>query len=190
MGDMRKNSRWDGRVALVGVSEGAVLAGLTAAPIPETLAVVLISGGGGDTFAEEISQMMQTGVIRLDLEADGKVQAGVSCVGVDESNAVAVPTVTDGGVKVDAVKRHDRAPVVIELEAGAARDEHAVFKLAVGSAHIEADAFGHRLADGEVIGLAAGSADAVRTGAHHDGRHSLGFADDPPVEERSQVGGG
>ena len=47
MGDMRKNSRWDGRVALVGGSEGAVLAGLTAPPIPETLAVVLISGGGG-----------------------------------------------------------------------------------------------------------------------------------------------
>jgi alpha-beta hydrolase superfamily lysophospholipase len=61
MGEMRKNSRWDGRLALVGGSEGAMLAGLTAPLILETRAVVLISGGGGDTFAEEISQMMQTG---------------------------------------------------------------------------------------------------------------------------------
>lgn len=59
IGEMRKNPGWDGRLALVGGSEGAMLAGLTAPLIPETRAVVLISGGGGDTFAEEITQMMQ-----------------------------------------------------------------------------------------------------------------------------------
>lgn len=60
LGEMRKDPRWDGRLALVGGSEGAMLAGLTAPLIPETRAVALISGGGGDTFAEEIDQMMQS----------------------------------------------------------------------------------------------------------------------------------
>lgn len=58
VGEMRKDSRWDGNLALVGGSEGAMLTGLTAPLIPETRAVVLISGGGGDTFAEEIGQVM------------------------------------------------------------------------------------------------------------------------------------
>ena len=60
MGEMRKRPEWDGRLALLGGSEGAMLAGLTAPLIPETKAVVLISGGGGDTFAEEIAQMMSS----------------------------------------------------------------------------------------------------------------------------------
>ncbi len=60
IGEMRKNSLWDGGLALVGGSEGAMLAGLTAPLIPETKAVALISGGGGDTFAEEITQMMRS----------------------------------------------------------------------------------------------------------------------------------
>lgn len=59
LGEMRKNPQWDGRLALVGGSEGAMLAGLTAPLIPGTRAVALISGGGGDTFAEEVTQMMR-----------------------------------------------------------------------------------------------------------------------------------
>lgn len=60
LGEMRKDDRWDGRLALVGGSEGAMLAGLSAPLIPEVRAVALISGGGGDTFAEEIYQVMQS----------------------------------------------------------------------------------------------------------------------------------
>jgi pimeloyl-ACP methyl ester carboxylesterase len=56
--EMRKRPEWDGHLALLGGSEGAMLAGLCAPLIPETKAVVLISGGGGDTFAEEIAQML------------------------------------------------------------------------------------------------------------------------------------
>ncbi|MBX3172767.1 MAG: prolyl oligopeptidase family serine peptidase [Candidatus Eremiobacteraeota bacterium] len=59
LGEMRKHPQWDGRLALVGGSEGAMLAALSAPLIPETRAVALISGGGGDTFAEEITQMMR-----------------------------------------------------------------------------------------------------------------------------------
>lgn len=59
LGELRKDPRWDGRLALVGGSEGAMLAGLTAPLLPETRAVALISGGGGDTFAEEITGMMR-----------------------------------------------------------------------------------------------------------------------------------
>ncbi len=59
LGEMRKNPQWDGRLALVGGSEGAMLAGLTAPLIPETHAVAMISGGGGEPFAEEIVQMMR-----------------------------------------------------------------------------------------------------------------------------------
>ncbi|MFN8611759.1 MAG: prolyl oligopeptidase family serine peptidase [Vulcanimicrobiota bacterium] len=60
LGEMRKRSEWDGRLAILGGSEGAMLAGLSAPLIPETKAVVLISGGGGDSFAEEIVQMMSS----------------------------------------------------------------------------------------------------------------------------------
>ncbi len=60
LGEMRKDPSWDGSLALVGGSEGAMLAGLTAPLIPENRAVALISGGGGDTFAEEILQTMQS----------------------------------------------------------------------------------------------------------------------------------
>jgi len=58
LGEMRKRPEWDGRLVVLGGSEGAMLAGLTAPLIPETRAVVLISGGGGDTFAEEIDQIV------------------------------------------------------------------------------------------------------------------------------------
>jgi len=57
--ELRKRPEWDGRLALVGGSEGAMLAGLAAPLIPETRAVALISGGGGDTFAEEIAAIMK-----------------------------------------------------------------------------------------------------------------------------------
>jgi len=58
LGEMRKRPEWDGRLVVLGGSEGAMLAALSAPLIPETRAVVLISGGGGDTFAEEIDQIV------------------------------------------------------------------------------------------------------------------------------------
>ena len=73
LGEMRKRPEWDGWLVVLGGSEGAMLAGLTAPLIPETRAVVLISGGGGDTFAEEIdqivsAQMRQSGAPAAKLE--------------------------------------------------------------------------------------------------------------------------
>jgi len=58
LGEMRKRPQWDGRLVLLGGSEGAMLAGLAAPLVPETRGVVILSGGGGVTFAEEIAEMM------------------------------------------------------------------------------------------------------------------------------------
>lgn len=58
LGEMRKRPSWDGRLVLLGGSEGAMLAGLAAPLVPETRGVVILSGGGGVTFAEEILEMM------------------------------------------------------------------------------------------------------------------------------------
>jgi pimeloyl-ACP methyl ester carboxylesterase len=65
--ELRKNERWDGRLVLVGGSEGAMIAALTAPLLPETRAVVLLSGGGGLTFGEEVvegaaRQMLDSGM--------------------------------------------------------------------------------------------------------------------------------
>ncbi len=60
LGEMRKNPLWDGRLVLLGGSEGAMLAGLAAPLVPETRGVVILSGGGGITFAEEITEMMRS----------------------------------------------------------------------------------------------------------------------------------
>jgi alpha-beta hydrolase superfamily lysophospholipase len=59
LGEMRKRQEWNGKLALVGGSEGAMLAAVAAPLIPETRAVTLISGGGGDSFAEEIADVMR-----------------------------------------------------------------------------------------------------------------------------------
>lgn len=66
LGELRKRPDWDGRLALVGGSEGGMLAALCAPLIPETRAVALISSGGGLTFGQEIeltiaSQMRSSG---------------------------------------------------------------------------------------------------------------------------------
>ena len=52
--DLRRKESWDGRLVLVGGSEGAMIAAMTAPLLPETRGVVLMSGGGGLTFGEEV----------------------------------------------------------------------------------------------------------------------------------------
>jgi pimeloyl-ACP methyl ester carboxylesterase len=64
---LRQDESWDGRLVLVGGSEGAMIAALTAPLLPETQAVVLLSGGGGLTFGEEVvegaaRQMLDSGM--------------------------------------------------------------------------------------------------------------------------------
>jgi len=56
--ELRKRKDWNGRLALVGGSEGGMLAALCAPLIPETRAVALISSGGGMTFGQELQVMI------------------------------------------------------------------------------------------------------------------------------------
>ena len=58
LAELRKRHDWNGKLALVGGSEGGMLAALCAPLIPETRAVALISSGGGQTFGQEVQQMM------------------------------------------------------------------------------------------------------------------------------------
>ncbi|MCA9775212.1 MAG: hypothetical protein KC800_00790 [Candidatus Eremiobacteraeota bacterium] len=65
--ELRKNECWDGRLVLLGGSEGAMIAAMTAPLLPETRGVVLMSGGGGLTFGEEVvesagRQMLDSGM--------------------------------------------------------------------------------------------------------------------------------
>lgn len=65
--ELRKNESWDGRLVLVGGSEGAMIAAMTAPLLSETRGVVLMSGGGGLTFGEEVvesagRQMLDSGM--------------------------------------------------------------------------------------------------------------------------------
>ncbi len=50
----REESGWDGRLGLSGGSEGAMVAALSAPLLPETVAVLLLSSGGGSNFGEEV----------------------------------------------------------------------------------------------------------------------------------------
>lgn len=56
--ELRGHPRWNGRLALVGGSEGGMLAGLLAPLIPEARAVVMLSSGGGMSFGEELQRMV------------------------------------------------------------------------------------------------------------------------------------
>jgi pimeloyl-ACP methyl ester carboxylesterase len=65
--ELRRNDSWDGRLVLLGGSEGAMIAAMTAPLLPETRGVVLMSGGGGLTFGEEVvesagRQMLDSGL--------------------------------------------------------------------------------------------------------------------------------
>lgn len=52
--ELRGRESWDGRLVVLGGSEGAMIAAMTAPLLPETRGVVLMSGGGGLTFGEEV----------------------------------------------------------------------------------------------------------------------------------------
>lgn len=56
--ELRGHPRWNGSLALVGGSEGGMLAGLLAPLVPEARAVVILSSGGGMSFDEEIQRMV------------------------------------------------------------------------------------------------------------------------------------
>ena len=58
LGELRGHPRWNGRLALVGGSEGGMLAGLLAPLVPETRGVVILSSGGGLSFGEELRLMI------------------------------------------------------------------------------------------------------------------------------------
>ena len=72
----RKEPRWNGKMALAGGSEGAMIAAMTAPLIPETRAVLLLSGGGGLTFAEEVLEsvrMQMTGAGATEKEVEQRL---------------------------------------------------------------------------------------------------------------------
>lgn len=56
--ELRRDERWDGRLAISGGSEGGVVAAMAAPLIPETSAVVLLASAGGMTFGEELFHLI------------------------------------------------------------------------------------------------------------------------------------
>jgi len=71
--ELRKDQAWNGGLALVGGSEGAMVAAMTAPLLPEVEAVVLLSGGGGLSFAEEVlegagRQMLESGMPEAEVD--------------------------------------------------------------------------------------------------------------------------
>lgn len=62
----RQESGFNGSVGLLGGSEGAMIAGMSAPMVPDLKALVLISAGGGTTFGEAV-----LGSIRQHMEGSG-----------------------------------------------------------------------------------------------------------------------
>lgn len=63
---------WNGDVALMGGSEGSIVATMTATRYPNVKAVALLSGGGGATFAAEMLQAWTT-----QMKVQGKEQSDI-----------------------------------------------------------------------------------------------------------------
>lgn len=60
LAELRGNPGWNGRLALVGGSEGGMLVGLLAPLVPEARAAVILSSGGGLSFDQELKLMIAT----------------------------------------------------------------------------------------------------------------------------------
>ena len=87
--ELRSKESWDGRLVLLGGSEGAMIAAMTAPLLPETRGVVLMSGGGGLTFGEEVvesagRQMLDSGM-EPDKVEEEKVAMRVFLAGLIEN---------------------------------------------------------------------------------------------------------
>lgn len=78
---LRSDPAWDGRLVLIGGSEGAMIAAMAAPLFPETRGVVLLSGGGGMTFGEEVvqgagRQMAESGMESAEVEKEMEAMRG------------------------------------------------------------------------------------------------------------------